>query len=78
MIVIGLAAAYFITSVLAIILKIIGSLLGVAGVMVCVSETLWLFQVEKMKKKVVLAIRLLDIISLVVGVLLVAGYWLSR
>ena len=77
-IVIGMVTAYFIPSVVSIALKIVGSGLGTFGVMVCFSETVYLFKWQRMNRQLFWKIRILDILSLVFGALITMVYWLTN
>lgn len=70
--------AYYLPSVTALILKIVGSVAGTLGVMVCVSETLWLIKSRKLNEARFGPIRFLDIISFFTGAIVVLVYWVTN
>lgn len=67
---------YFIPHVFSIFLQILGSILGAAGVTVCASELIWLLHNKKLKKTLFKKIRVIDIISVLIGLCFIPLYWL--
>lgn len=67
---------YFIPHLLSLFAQIFGSILGAAGVTVCVSELIWLLHSKKPKKPLFKKIRIIDIISGSVGLSFIPLYWL--
>lgn len=55
-----------------------GSVAGTLGVMVCVSETLWLVKSRKLNEARFGPIRFLDIISFFTGAIVVLVYWVTN
>ena len=75
----GSIFAYFIPSVISLSLKIVGSIFGVLGVMVCTAEILWLKKSDFLNKPFIFKkIRALDIVSFVIGVIFVILYWATN
>lgn len=56
--------------------RIFGSVVGALGVGVCISETIWLTHNKNYQKKIYKMVRLIDAISLGVGLLFIPLYWL--
>lgn len=69
--------AYYFPTFTGITLKIVGSLIGTLGVMVCCSETLYLLKNRKLNEARFGIVRLLDIVCFFVGALLTGIYWLT-
>lgn len=69
--------AYYLPSFTSITLKIIGSLIGTVGVMVCSSETLYLLKNRRLNEARFGVVRLLDIICLIIGIVFTTVYWLT-
>ena len=67
---------YLFPHVLAVVAQVIGSVLGAAGVTVCASESIWLFHSKKLTKPLFKKIRIIDIISILVGLSFIPLYWL--
>jgi general stress protein CsbA len=69
--------SYYFEGLMSVWLKIVGSSIGTLGVMVCTSEALWLLKNSRLNENRVGFIRLLDVVSLIVGFLMTAAYWLT-
>lgn len=67
---------YLIPQVFSFIARILGSILGAAGVTVCVSETIWLLKIKSLVKPLFKKLRAIDIISSLVGLWFIPLYWL--
>ena len=74
----GTFMAYLFPSITSIVAQILGSILGGAGVMVCVSEILWLFNSKKFQIKIYKKMRVIDLISGSIGLLSIPLYWLLK
>jgi hypothetical protein len=56
--------------------RVVGTVIGALGVMVCVSELIWLTHNKNYLKKVYRDIRMIDVISGCIGIFVVTLYWL--
>jgi hypothetical protein len=74
----GTFMAYLFPSITSTMAQILGSILGGAGVMVCVSEILWLFNSKKFQIKIYKKMRVIDLISGLIGLLSIPLYWLLK
>jgi hypothetical protein len=61
---------------LSLFAQILGSILGAAGVTVCTSELIWLFHSSRLKKPLFKKIRVIDVISGLIGLSFIPLYWL--
>ena len=78
LVIISSIVAFYAEHVTALVLKIIGTLIGVIGVGVSTSETLWLFKSNKLNNTFLFnKIRLLDIVSYSIGLVMMIVYWLT-
>ena len=76
LVLLGMVAGYAYPHVVSVAAQVLGSVLGAIGVTVCVSESLWLVNYRNFRIKVFKIVRLLDIISISVGVSFIPLYWL--
>lgn len=74
----GFVLGYLVPELFSIAAQIIGSIVGAAGVGVCISELIWLTKNKNYRRKVYKAIRLIDLISHSIGFLFIPLYWLSN
>lgn len=70
--------AYYFPNFTSIVLKIVGSLIGTLGVMVCTSETLYLLKNRRLNEARFGVVRILDIVCLFIGALATTIYWLAN
>ena len=75
---VGSFMGYLLPSMTSIVAQVFGSILGGAGVMVCTSELLWLFNYKNFKVKVFKMVRVIDLISGLIGLLSIPLYWLVK
>ena len=75
---VGSFMSYLFPSITSVAAQVLGSVLGGAGVMVCVSESLWLFNSKKNQIKVYRIVRVIDIISGLIGLLSIPLYWVLK
>lgn len=76
-IVVASIIAYFLPAVTSISLKILGSIIGTVGVAICTSEAVWLVKNKKLNEPLYGRIRLLDILSLIIGLFFISLYWIT-
>lgn len=77
-VIVGSIAAYYFVSVTALVVKIVGTFIGVIGVAVSTSETLWLLKSGKLNHTFIFnKIRVLDLVSFLVGFGMMLAYWLT-
>jgi hypothetical protein len=69
--------AYYIPEIIGMQLKVIGSTVGMVGVTVCTAEILWLFRSQKLNKRLFLIVRVMDVISALIGGAMTGLYWLT-
>lgn len=69
--------AYYYPIITSIGLKVIGSAIGVIGVMVCTAEALWLLKNRTLNAPALGKLRLIDLIGFGLGSLLIIFYWIS-
>ena len=74
----GSFMGYLFPSVISLFAQILGSILGGAGVMVCASELLWLFNYKNFQIKVYKKVRIIDLVSGLIGLLSIPLYWLLK
>ena len=67
---------YLIPNLLSLFAQILGSILGAAGVTVCASELIWLLNIKRLKNPLFTKIRMIDIISGLIGLSFIPLYWL--
>ena len=67
---------YLIPNLLSLFAQILGSILGAAGVTVCASELIWLLNIKRLKNSLFTKIRMIDIISGLIGLSFIPLYWL--
>lgn len=75
LVIVGSVLAYFFPFMVEWGLKIVGSVAGIAGVMVCVADGLWLLQSRDLKTVLWWKCRLLDMVSFMIGVICIVLYW---
>ena len=71
-----MVVGYSAPSIVSVVAQVAGSIIGAAGVTVCTSELLWLCNYNNLKIKILKKMRLLDLISMVVGLTFIPLYWL--
>lgn len=76
-VVVASVIAYFFPHITNVILKVVGSNVGIMGVMICTSETLWLLKNRKLNEARFGPVRLLDLVSFMVGVAVTGLYWVT-
>jgi hypothetical protein len=74
----GIFLAYIATDIMSFFIQIFGSCLGAFGVVVCTSESIWLLNNKNFEKKVYKKLRIIDIISICIGIISIPIYWLSN
>ena len=74
----GMVVGYAEPGMVSLVARVVGSIIGAAGVTVCLSELLWLFNKSNMRIKIFKKIRLIDLISICSGLLFIPLYWLLK
>ena len=72
----GIVLGYLLPQVLSIAARVVGSAIGAGGVAVCVSELVWLLKSKRLLTVVFKKVRVLDVLSGVVGLSFIPLYWL--
>jgi hypothetical protein len=76
LLVIAIALGYSWPETLALGARVVGSMVGAAGVGVCLSEILWLTKKKSIRQPILKQIRVIDVISHGLGLLCIPLYWL--
>ena len=74
---VGIFLAYIATDIMSFVIQILGSLLGAFGVTVCTSECIWLLNNKNFQRKICKQIRVIDVMSMCVGIIFIPAYWVS-
>ena len=74
----AMTLGYMFPTLTALSAQVFGTVIGAAGVTVCVSESLWLVATRTLKNAIFKRLRLLDLISISIGLSYMPIYWFSN